>query len=72
MCRSFARDVRAGATIDDETGEMKVKQDTIKTIDHFLLIGQFLGLSGSSGPFQVTCEMLVKCNPERPGHNVRV
>jgi hypothetical protein len=58
MCRSFARDVRAGATIDDETGEIKVKHDTIKTIDHFLRIGQFLGLSGSSGPVQVTCEML--------------
>lgn len=44
----------AGATMDDDTGEMKVKADTTSVVIHFLRIGQFLGFSGSSGPFHVT------------------
>lgn len=47
-------DGSAGATIDDETGEMKVKRETVMTAAHFFLSGQFLGFSGSSGPSQVT------------------
>jgi hypothetical protein len=50
---SFAIAVRAGATIDEETGEIKVKHDTTKTAAHLFLIGQFFGLSGSSGPRHV-------------------
>lgn len=43
----------AGATMDDDTGEMKVKADTTSVATHFLRIGQFLGFSGSSGPVHV-------------------
>lgn len=46
--------LRAGATMEEDTGEMKVKQDTVTTAAHFFFIGQFLGFSGSSGPSQVT------------------
>lgn len=51
-------EVRAGAIMDEETGEMKVKQETMTTADHFLPIDQFLGFPGSSGPFQVTCGLV--------------
>lgn len=44
----------AGATIDDETGEMNVKDDTTTVAAHFRFRDQFLGFSGSSGPSQVT------------------
>lgn len=40
----------AGATIDDDTGEMNVKTDTSSVAVHFLRTGQFLGFSGSSWP----------------------
>ena len=50
MPNSLDIDVRAGATIDDETGEMKVKDDTTMVAAHFCLNVQFLGFSGSSGP----------------------
>jgi hypothetical protein len=46
--------VRAGATIEEETGEMKVNRETVMVAAHFLFVGQFLGLSGSSGPSHVT------------------
>lgn len=36
MPKSLDIDVRAGATIDDETGEIKVKEDTIIVAAHFL------------------------------------
>lgn len=44
----------AGATMEDETGDMKVKNDTRTAASLFFFVGQFLGLSGSSGPFHVT------------------
>lgn len=40
--------------MDDDTGEMKVKAETSSVAAHFLRVGQFMGFSGSSGPFQVT------------------
>lgn len=45
---------RAGATIEDETGDMKVKDDTTIVAAHFLLKLQFFGFSGSSGPSHET------------------
>jgi hypothetical protein len=33
MLNSEAIDVRAGATIEDETGEIKVNEDTEKSVD---------------------------------------
>jgi hypothetical protein len=36
--------------MDEETGEMNVKQETTKTAAHLLFIDQFFGFSGSSGP----------------------
>lgn len=49
-------DGNAGATIEEETGEMKVKSETVIVAAHFFLLVQFLGFSGSSGPSQSTCE----------------
>jgi hypothetical protein len=40
--------------MEDETGDMKVKNDTRTAASHFFFVGQFLGLSGSSGQFHVT------------------
>lgn len=53
---------RAGATMEEETGEMKVKEETISVAAHFLPLVQFLGFSGSSGPSQVTCSASVQRN----------
>ena len=47
--------VRAGAIIEDETGEMNVNEETTKVAAHFRPNDQFLGFSGSSGPFHVIC-----------------
>ena len=55
MPNSFDIDVRAGATMDDETGEMRVKKDTTIVAAHFRLKVQFLGFAGSSEPSHETC-----------------
>ena len=52
---SLAGVVIAGAMIEEDTGDMKVKEDTTKVAAHFLPIDHFFGFSGSSGPDQVTC-----------------
>jgi hypothetical protein len=44
---SLSMALSAGATMEEETGEMKVKEDTTRVAAHFLPILQFLGLSGS-------------------------
>lgn len=54
MVKSLAIWSRAGATIVDETGEMKVKQETSTVADHFRLALQFRGFVGSEGEDQVT------------------
>src|ERR1700747_2484673 len=54
MCRSAAMEVKAGATIDEDTGEMKVNRETETVAAHFFLLGQFFGFSGSLGPSQST------------------
>lgn len=59
MRRSLDILLRAGAIIDDDTGDIKVKQDTTNVAAHFFLIDQFLGFSGSSGPDQVTYTVLL-------------
>lgn len=41
--------------MDEETGEMKVKEETTMVATHLRLVDQFFGFSGSSGPSQVTC-----------------
>ena len=45
---------RAGADMDDEVGEMKVKTETMAVAPHLVLNAQFLGLSMSWSSFQVT------------------
>lgn len=45
---------KAGATIVEDTGEIKVKQDTKSVEIHFLGRLQLRGLDGSSGPDHVT------------------
>lgn len=52
--RSFEMVVNAGATMEEETGEMKVKEDTTRHAAHLRRIDQFFGLAGSSGPSQET------------------
>lgn len=47
-------EVNAGATMEEETGEMKVKEETTRHAAHLRRIGQFFGLAGSSGPSQET------------------
>ncbi|RAQ36291.1 hypothetical protein DPQ28_11830, partial [Pasteurella multocida] len=54
MLKSREMAPMAGATIEDETGEMKVNEETTRVAAHFLPLPQFLGFSGSSGPSQVT------------------
>jgi hypothetical protein len=45
---------RAGVTMVDEKGEIKVKQETRIVAVHFRLADQFRGFSTSYGPSQVT------------------
>lgn len=54
ILNSSARVGRAGASMVDETGDMKVKHDTRIVAVHFLYLGQFLGFERSSGPDHVT------------------
>ena len=54
MARSLDIGARAGAIIEDDTGEMRVKKDTTTVMIHFLRIVQFFGFSGSSGLDQDT------------------
>lgn len=46
---------KAGDTIVDETGEMKVKHETNTVATHFLERLQLRGFVGSFGPDQVIC-----------------
>lgn len=46
--------VKAGATMEEDTGEIKVNSETVIVAAHFFLDGQFLGFSWSSGPSHVT------------------
>src|ERR1700761_2818775 len=52
--RSRPSNGRAGATIEDDTGDMNVKEETTNTAAHLRLKLQFRGLAGSSASFQVT------------------
>jgi hypothetical protein len=52
--KSLAMFARAGAIIELDTGEMKVKSETVIVAAHFFCLLQFLGFSGSCGPSQVT------------------
>ena len=55
MSKLAAMDFRAGATIVEDTGEIRVNCETIVMLIHFFLFGQFMGFSGSLGPSHVTC-----------------
>jgi hypothetical protein len=52
--KSLAMFMRAGAIIELDTGEMKVKSETVIVAAHFFCLLQFLGFKGSFGPSQVT------------------
>ena len=52
--KSLAMLMRAGAIMELDTGEMKVKRETVIVAAHFFCLLQFLGFSGSCGPSQVT------------------
>lgn len=43
---------KAGAIIEEATGEMNVKDETVSRAAHFRFEGQFLGFAGSSDPSQ--------------------
>jgi hypothetical protein len=51
---------KAGATMDDDTGETNMNNEFRMVMRHRLLFGQFLGFSGSSRPFQSTTWL---CHP---------
>jgi hypothetical protein len=53
MLKSLAIWSRAGATIVEDTGEMKVKHETSSVADHFRLRLQLRGFVGSVGDDQV-------------------
>lgn len=44
----------AGATSEEETGEMNVKDETTRVAPHLRLVDQFLGFAGSSELSHVT------------------
>lgn len=44
----------AGATSEEETGEMNVKDETTSVAPHLRFFDQFLGFAGSSGLSHVT------------------
>ena len=44
----------AGATNEEETGEINVKHETTIVAVHLRFLDQFLGFAGSSGPSHVT------------------
>jgi hypothetical protein len=46
--------LRAGDIMDDDIGETRVKQETIKVAAHFRFIDQFFGLLGSFSESHVT------------------
>lgn len=46
---------KAGADMEEDVGEMKVKTETMAVAAHFALNVQFLGLAGSLGEVHVTC-----------------
>ena len=48
---------KAGATIEEETGDTNMKREFRIVIRHLFGFGQFLGLSGSFGPSQSTTYM---------------
>ena len=41
--------------MDDDTGEMKVNEETTTVAAHLRLVDQFFGFCLSSGPSHVTC-----------------
>lgn len=55
MLNSALIDVRAGDIMDEDTGDSRVKDDTMNVAAHFRFIDQFLGFLGSSGPSHVIC-----------------
>src|SRR4051812_40302389 len=44
----------AGATMEEETGDMNVKDETTNVAAHFRFMLQFFGFRGSCGPSHVT------------------
>lgn len=56
MWRSSPIAPNAGAVMDVETGEMKLKADAMAVNRHRAAHGQFFGFAASSGPSQVTYE----------------
>lgn len=52
---------KAGVTIVEEKGEMKVKRETRMVVVHFWRLDQFRGLEGSEGLSQVTWGVELVC-----------
>ena len=49
----------AGAIVAELIDDRKLKSDIGRSVVHFLLVGQFLGFSGSFGPSHVTCSVCI-------------
>lgn len=54
MAKSDWTRAKAGATMEDEMGEMDIKTEFKMVIPQRFVLLQFLGLAGSFGPSQVT------------------
>jgi len=59
ILKSLLMDASAGEIIDEEMGDTRVKQDTIRVAAHLRRRDQFLGFAGSSADFHVTCALSV-------------
>jgi hypothetical protein len=59
MLKSLLIEASAGEIMDEEMGETRVKQDTMRVAAHLRLRDQFLGFAGSSGDSHVTCTLSV-------------
>jgi hypothetical protein len=57
ILRSFWINGKAGAAAAEDIAPKRLNNDNGTLAIHFSLNGQFLGFSGSSGPFHVTCRI---------------
>lgn len=59
ILKSLLIEANAGEIMDEEMGETRVKQDTMRVAAHLRLRDQFLGFAGSSADSHVTCTLSV-------------
>ncbi len=68
ILRSFWIANNAGAAVAVDIAPKKLNSDNGTLAIHFCFNGQFLGFSGSSGPFHVTCRVQIHSLAEKHYH----